>query len=124
MISLTIGLFAGLLVVAFQEEPQADRPVLQSSYDREDLAGCLDGIAGITGVTMQCTVDAEGRGRDCQIQNPTPAVMRREYVFQCMASRMRFSYDDGSSPEGAAVRFRLGGRTVLKDEDRQPPSRP
>lgn len=121
--SLFIGLFAGLLAGAFQEEPQAEAPVLRSSYDTDSLGACLNGVAGITGVIMQCTVDAEGRGRNCEIQNPTPAVMRREYVFQCMAARMRFSYDDGSSPEGVSVRFRVGGRTVLKDEDRQAPAR-
>lgn len=82
------------------------------TLDHDAMERCLQGIAGFS-LTMQCRVDAEGRGQDCEVLNPTAASRRNDRTFQCMASKMRFHYSDGTAAEGALVEFRLGGQTVL-----------
>lgn len=102
-------------------------PIIQTA-DPDAMGRCLNGLAGFRRVQVRCVVDGEGLGRDCEVLNPTPAVMRREYVFQCMASKIRFTYPDGSPAEGVTVHINLGGRTVLGegelDRERRAASQP
>ena len=91
----------------------AERQIVRT-VDRDGLERCMRDIAGFS-LAMQCRIDAEGRGRDCQVLNPTAATRRRDRVFQCMASQMRFHYADGAPAEGELVQFRLGGQTLLGD---------
>lgn len=99
--------------------PQANdaSPTLQMTSDPVRTGRCLNGMAGFTGVRMQCVVDAGGRGQNCAVVNPNPRIMRHERVFQCMAANMRFSMSDGSSPENQRVEFGLSGKTVLDEEE-------
>ena len=94
-----------------QDIESQPRGIVQTTND-DAMERCLQGIAGFS-LTMQCRVDAEGRGQDCEVQNPTAASRRNNRTFQCMASNMRFHYSDGTPAEGELVEFRLGGRTVL-----------
>jgi hypothetical protein len=83
------------------------------SQDRSAAARCMrNGPHGFRNVRMTCTLDAEGRPSDCELVNPTPALARRERVFQCMASHIRWGRPDGQSPAGAVVRITLGGTTT------------
>lgn len=93
-------------------EPQP-LEIVQTADD-DAMERCLQGIAGFS-LTMQCRVDAEGRGQECEVQNPTAASRRNNRTFQCMASNMRFHYSDGTPAEGELVEFRLGGSTVLDE---------
>lgn len=94
-----------------QDADNRPREIVRTA-DHDGMERCMQGIAGFS-LTMQCRVDAEGRGRDCAVRNPTAASRRNDSTFQCMASKMRFHYSDGAPAEGEYVEFRLGGRTLL-----------
>lgn len=112
------GLILLILAVAgFQEPAESPRATLSMTSDPDVAGRCLNGMAGFSGVRMRCMIDDEGRGRDCVVANPNPRIMRHERVFQCMASAMRFSMSDGSSPGGQRVEFGLNGRSVLSEEE-------
>lgn len=116
MFSTIAAILANLFLLAGQDVADSDTRVLQSTSDSVAMGRCLNGLAGARNVQMQCTVGAQGRPERCVITNPSPAVMRNERVFQCMASRMQFSYSDGSSAEGEIVQLQLGGQTILSEE--------
>ncbi len=114
---MLIGAFAALAASAPQEATQAPARTIVQSFDPDAVGRCLNGLARVRDVRMRCIVDDQGRGRLCEILNPSPAIMRREYVFQCMASRIRFNYADGTPAVGEEVFLNLGGQTVLDESE-------
>lgn len=113
--TVLVGMLLALLNL--QEVDHTAPPTLEMTSDPIATGRCLNGMAGFTGVRMQCVVDAQGRGRDCVVANPNPRIVRYERVFQCMAATMRFSMSNRSSPEGEMVEFGLSGKTVLGEEE-------
>lgn len=109
--------FLALAAFAPQTPEPSDQRQLLGTHDETAMGRCLDGMVGFSDVQMRCVINAEGQATNCEILNPTPRIMRREYVFQCMASKMHFTFSDGSSTEGQTVTFGLGGRTVLSEEE-------
>lgn len=89
----------------------ADRSYVMQNIDRRAAERCIGNLVGITGVRMQCTVAEDGSATDCEILNPSPAVLRHQRVFHCMASHMTFTYRDGTPAAGYRVRLNLGARS-------------
>ena len=108
---VSLALFWMINGYSAQEAEEQPLEIVQT-VDHDGMERCLQGIAGFS-LTMQCRVDAEGRAQGCEVQNPTAASRRNDRTFQCMASKMRFHYTDGTPAEGELVEFRLGGQTVL-----------
>lgn len=119
MILNLIGVLALALFTPIQDSPASQERVLERSFSNDALAPCLQGLVHVTGVAMECTINADGRAERCTILNPSPALRRHERKFQCMASRMTFHYSDGSSTDGAVARFNIGGQTLTTRRDYQ-----
>lgn len=95
-------------------EPESGYRTITRTVDQAAAGRCLNGMVGFS-LTMQCLVGTDGRPEACAVVNPTAASRRHDRVFQCMASNMRFHYEDGSAAVGENVSFRLGGRTWQTD---------
>ena len=113
---LSLVLLAGLPGAQWQDEAEREsgHRTITRTVDQAAAGRCLNGMVGFS-LTMQCLVGEDGRPEACAVVNPTAASRRHDRVFQCMASNMRFHYEDGSAAVGENVSFRLGGRTWQTD---------
>ena len=98
--------------------PPPDRSRINQSIDQRGANRCVGNLIGISGVQMRCTVAQDATARNCEILNPSPAVLRHQGVFHCIAARATFTYADGSPAVGEEVFLNLGARLDLNGPDR------
>ena len=100
------------------DTPQApDRSHLVQNVNERAAGRCVGNLVGISGVRMQCVIAEDGTARDCEILNPSPPVLRHQHVFHCIASRMTFTYPDGTAAVGESVTVNLGARLNLSGRE-------
>lgn len=126
MLVLLTGLISLVLASAQEDGRNAEilaqdggRAITSTVVNQRAASLCLNGMVRFNNVRLLCRIDGEGRPGQCEIIDPTPALQRRERVFQCMAAQMRFTYEDGAPATGEEVEVVLGGQTTLTEDEYQ-----
>lgn len=118
-----LTLFCGLSSVGAQDrdDPTAPEfaPLVVQTMDQRAVGRCLGDMVGFSNVRLQCVIDERATPARCVLINPTRATQRYERVFQCMASKMRVTHEDGSSAAGLVFEVSLDGKGVLSDDEYQ-----